>query len=126
MSHKQTKESATEKEIGTKETAQIKPLITRNTIRVVLSLEPASVQKDKKWQASLGENNAIDVAIKDESFLKRNDYRLDRFGKDDLLEVDLQATQTVVDGRITVDYAVLRVHEHKALSIPETHLKFFV
>ena len=85
----QTKESATEKEIGTKETAQIKPLITRNTIRVVLSVEPASVQKDKKWQASLGENNAIDVAIKDESFLKRNDYRLDRFGKDDLLEVDL-------------------------------------
>lgn len=69
----QTKESATEKEIGTKETAQIKPLITRNTIRVVLSVEPASVQKDKKWQASLGENNAIDVAIKDESFLKRND-----------------------------------------------------
>ena len=122
----QTKESATEKEIGTKETAQIKPLIARNTIRVVLSVEPASVQKDKRWQASLGENNAIDVAIKDESFLKRNDYRLDRFGKDDLLEVDLQATQTVVDGRITVDYAVLRVHEHKALSIPGTHLKFFV
>lgn len=60
----QTKESATEKEIGTKETAQIKPLITRNTIRVVLSVEPASVQKDKKWQASLGENNAIDVAQK--------------------------------------------------------------
>lgn len=60
----QTKESATEKEIGTKETAQIKPLITRNTIRVVLSVEPASVPKDKKWQASLGENNAIDVAQK--------------------------------------------------------------
>lgn len=122
----QTKESATQKEIETEETAQIKPLFTRNTIRVLLAVEPASVDKVKKWRASLGENNVIDVAVKDESFLKGNDNQLDRLGKDDLLEVDLQTTQTVVDSRITVEYAVLRVHEHKTLSLPGTHWKFFV
>lgn len=63
--------------------------------------------------------------MEDEAFLAKFGDQLESFGKDDLLEADLRTTQFVLDDRIRVEFAVVKVHEHQRLSIPGTHKKFY-
>lgn len=107
-------------EVDAFEAEQPKTILTQNTMQVAVLIESPSFRDGNKWRVSLGEKNSFYASVEDEEFLKRVDDRLERFGKGDLLKVDLQTTQSMVSGRITVEYAILKVYEHKTLPVQGT------
>jgi hypothetical protein len=55
------------------------------------------------------------TTIEDTEFLAKIDAGM-RFGKGDLLNVDLRRIQRMVDSRLVSDYRVVKVREHRAPS----------
>lgn len=52
--------------------------------------------------------------IVDVDFLARIDSGDERFGKGDVLIVDLRRIQSITDNGLKLEYAVEKVHEHRA------------
>lgn len=104
-------------EVDSFEAAQPRTVISRNTMDVAVLIESPSSKDGNKWKVSLGDKNSIYVSLEDTDVLKRIDAGLERFGKGDLLRVDLQTTQSMLGSKIILEYAVLKVYEHKAAPV---------
>lgn len=86
-------------------------LVSENVVTMALILVAAVFQDGNKWRFSDGASSFA-VTIEDEAFLARvNDG--ERFGKGDVLTVELRIVQTRTGSKISVDRAIQRVVEHR-------------
>jgi len=81
------------------------------TTRKVLLIESVVFKEGNKWRVHDG-SSAFHAAIEDDAFLARVDAG-ERFGKSDVLVVDLRQTQTIAGGKLTTDFCITKVVEHK-------------
>lgn len=88
------------------------PLSDSIAAGVVLKIESAVFKDGNKWRFTDGSRSFF-AAIEDSDFLARIDSGQERFGKADLLVVDLRQLQFAVDGELKSEYRILRVMEHK-------------
>ena len=65
-----------------------------------------------KWRVHDGQS-AFFTAMDDGEFLNKVNAG-ERFGKGDVLVVDLQQIQTVSNGTLRTEFRILKVHEHRA------------
>jgi len=82
--------------------------VSRN---VLLQIESAVFREGNKWRFSDG-GVAFHAEIADEDFLARVNAG-ERFGKLDVLRVDLQRIQSITDNGLKLRHVITRVHEHR-------------
>ncbi|MDL2060351.1 hypothetical protein MUN46_011565 [Mesosutterella sp. AGMB02718] len=87
--------------------------INSHVNEAALLIETASFKDGGKWKVSLGEKNSIFASIEDTEFLARIDEGKERFGKGDVLIVDLETKQMVEGGKLVIRYSILKVKQHK-------------
>lgn len=80
---------------------------------VLLQIESAVFKDGNKWRVHDGQQPFY-VEIADEAFLARVAAGLERFGKGDILVVDLRRLQLLTDTGLRTESQVLRVLEHRA------------
>ena len=80
---------------------------------VLLQIESAVFKDDHKWRFNDG-GSSFFGEISDSSFIEKINAGVERFGKGDVLCVDLRKIQTVTDHGLRMEYAITRVHEHRA------------
>lgn len=80
--------------------------------RKVLLLESVVFKEDNKWRVHDGQY-PFHAALEDEEFLAKINNG-ERFGKGDVLVVDLRQVQTIDNGQLKTDYSIVKVHEHRA------------
>lgn len=85
--------------------------VTDTTIRMHLIIEAPVFKEGNKWRFSDGQTSFY-ADILDKEFLARVDAG-ERFGKGDVLVVDLQLIQDRSGGKITTERVILRVIEHR-------------
>lgn len=81
--------------------------------RVLLQVESAVFKDGNKWRLSDGSSTFF-AAIADEEFLSRVESGSERFGKGDLLVVNLRRVQYITDAGLKTEVNVEKVLEHKA------------
>lgn len=81
--------------------------------KTLLQIESAVFKDGNKWRFSDGSNSFF-AEITDEQFLARIDSGDERFGKGDVLIVDLRRIQSITDTGLKSEYMIQHVHEHKA------------
>jgi len=86
-------------------------VVSDSVARKVLLLESVVFKEDNKWRVHDGQY-AFHAAMDDEAFLAKINTG-ERFGKGDVLVVDLRQTQTIADGALKTEYRIVKVHEHK-------------
>jgi hypothetical protein len=91
---------------------------------VLLQIESAVFKDGNKWRFSDGANSFF-AEIADEAFRARIDSGDERFGKGDVLVVDLRRVQSITDTGLKSEYVIERVRQHKAplqmgLPLPRT------
>jgi len=79
--------------------------------KVLLQIESAVFREGYKWRFSDG-GGAFYAEIADDDFLARVNAG-ERFGKLDVLLVDLQRIQSITDNGLRVRHVIIRVHEHR-------------
>jgi hypothetical protein len=80
--------------------------------RKVLLVESVVFKDGNKWRVHDGQYPFF-AALDDEEFLaKVNDG--ERFGKGDVLVVDVRQIQTIEAGTLKTEYRIVKVHEHRA------------
>ena len=79
----------------------------------LLQIESAVFKDGNKWRFSDGASSFF-AEITDQGFLARIDSGDERFGKGDVLVVDLRRIQSITDTGLKSEYVVERVREHKA------------
>lgn len=89
------------------------PLSDAITAGVVLKIESAVFKDGNKWRFTDGSRSFF-AAIEDTAFLARIDSGAERFGKADMLVVELRQVQFAIDGELKSDYRIVRVIEHRA------------
>jgi hypothetical protein len=80
---------------------------------VLLQIESAVFKDGNKWRFSDGSNSFF-AEIGDEAFRARIESGDERFGKGDVLVVDLRRIQSITDTGLKSEYIIDRVREHKA------------
>lgn len=80
---------------------------------VLLQIESAVFKDDNKWRFSDGATSFY-AEIGDEDFLARINSGDERFGKGDVLVVDLRRVQSISDSGLKLEYTVVKVREHRA------------
>lgn len=80
---------------------------------VLLQIESAVFKDDNKWRFSDGATPFF-AEISDPDFLARINSGDERFGKGDVLVVDLRRTQSISDTGLKTELAVEKVLEHRA------------
>ena len=80
---------------------------------ILLQIESAVFKDGNKWRFHDG-SSAFHAEIEDVDFLNRVESGAERFGKGDILVVDLRRVQTVTDAGLRTDSSVVRVVEHRA------------
>ena len=80
---------------------------------VLVQIESAVFKEDNKWRFHDGANPFF-AEIIDKEFRARIESGDERFGKGDVLIVDLRRVQTVTDNGLKLEYIVEKVHEHRA------------
>lgn len=80
---------------------------------VLLQIESAVFKDTNKWRFHDG-STAFFAEIADAEFLARINAGTERFGKADVLIVDLRRIQTVSDSGLKLEYQVTKVIEHRA------------
>ena len=88
--------------------------VSENTVRMALVLVAPVFQDNNKWRFNDGASSFA-AAIEDEAFIARVDNG-ERFGKGDVLTVDMRITQTRTAGKIDVQRVIQKVHEHREAS----------
>jgi hypothetical protein len=85
--------------------------VSENTVIMALFLVAPVFQDGNKWRFSDGASSFA-ATIEDEDFIARvNDG--ERFGKDDVLTVEMRVTQVKANGKIEVRRVVQKVLEHR-------------
>jgi hypothetical protein len=80
---------------------------------VLLLIEHAVFKESHKWKLNDGATTFF-AEITDQDFMRRVESGQERFGKGDVLVVDLRRVQSVGDGGLKVENEVVRVREHRA------------
>lgn len=80
---------------------------------VLLQIESAVFKADNKWRFSDGATSFF-AEIADLDFVARIESGDERFGKGDVLIVDLRRVQSITDNGLKLEYTLERVHAHKA------------
>lgn len=86
-------------------------IVSDSVARKVLLLESVVFKEDNKWRVHDGQY-AFHAAMDDADFLAKINHG-ERFGKGDVLVVDLQQIQSISEGALKTEYRILKVHEHK-------------
>ena len=90
-------------------------ILSQDTAIRIVMLETAALYKDQaKWRFKMGEGSSFFAVITDEEFLQRIDNGSERFGRGDLLKVELETVQTLSAGKILVSYNIRKVLDHKS------------
>jgi len=89
--------------------------ISENVNRMSLILVSATFQEGNKWRFNDG-SLSFSAAILDEDFISRVNNG-ERFGKGDVLDVELRVKQVKTGSKITSERQVLKVFEHRVASI---------
>lgn len=79
---------------------------------VLLQIESAVFKDGNKWRMNDG-STAFYAEMCDAGFQGRVDAGLERFGKGDILVVDLRRLQTVTDGGLRTEWSIVQVLEHR-------------
>lgn len=80
---------------------------------VLLQIESAVFKEDNKWRFSDGATPFF-AEIADPDFVARINSGDERFGKGDVLVVDLRRIQSITDNGLKLEYLIEKVHEHRA------------
>lgn len=80
---------------------------------IIVQIESAVFKDGNKWRLTDG-GNSFYAEISDPDFIARVQSGQERFGKADILVVDLQRQQLIVGDKLRTDYTVVKVHEHRA------------
>lgn len=80
---------------------------------VLLQIESAVFKDDNKWRFSDG-STPFFAEIADQRFLARINSGDERFGKGDVLIVDLRRIQSISDAGLKLEYMIEKVNEHRA------------
>ena len=80
---------------------------------VLLQIESAVFKDDNKWRFSDGSGSFF-AEVADTIFVNKINSGDERFGKGDVLIVDLRRIQTISDNGLKMEYSIVRVHEHRA------------
>ena len=83
------------------------------TESILLQIESAVFKDGNKWRFSDGSNSFF-AEIADDAFMARIDSGDERFGKGDVLVVDLRRIQSITDNGLKSEYVIERVRQHKA------------
>lgn len=83
------------------------------TSGVLLQIESAAFKDDNKWRFSDGATTFF-AEILDEDFIASINSGAERFGKGDVLIVDLRRVQSVTDNGLKLECSIVKVLEHKA------------
>lgn len=86
-------------------------VVSDTTSRKVLLIESLTFKDGNKWRVHDGTNNFY-ASIEDKEFLDRIDAG-ERFGKGDVLVVDLRQTQSIVGARLVNESTIVKVLEHR-------------
>lgn len=89
------------------------PLSDSTTRGVILQIESAVFKEGNKWRFTDG-SRSFYAAIEDPDFLARIASGEERFGKADMLVVDLRQIQYAANGELKSEWRILRVTEHRA------------
>jgi hypothetical protein len=87
-------------------------VVSDSTARKMLLIESVTFKDQNKWRVHDGQS-AFFSSMDDGEFLKKVNAG-ERFGKGDVLVVDLQQIQTVTGGALRTEFRILKVHEHRA------------
>jgi len=87
-------------------------VVTDTTTQRMLLIESAVFKDGNKWRFSDG-TATFHAAIEDAEFKARIEQGLERFGKGDVLIVDLHVIQTVANGELRNTYSIDHVIEHR-------------
>jgi hypothetical protein len=93
------------------------PIVSDTIVEEMVQIESLTFKDGNKWRVHNG-IAPFYTTIEDAEFLAKIDAGM-RFGKGDLLDVDLRRIQRMVDSRLVSDYRVVKVREHRA---PSQHL----
>jgi hypothetical protein len=85
----------------------------QTTERILLQIESAVFKDGNKWRFNDGTNSFF-AEVADQDFRARIESGSERFGKGDVLVVDLRRIQSITDQGLKSDWIVERVREHKA------------
>jgi hypothetical protein len=77
-----------------------------------LQIESAVFKEGNKWRFTDG-SRSFHAAIEDASFLARVETGVERFGKNDILIVDLRQLQYAINGELKSEYQVVSVRDHR-------------
>lgn len=80
---------------------------------VLLQIESAVFKDENKWRFGDGATSFF-AEISDPDFLARINSGDERFGKGDVLVVDLRRVQSISDSGLKLEYTVVKVREHRA------------
>lgn len=80
---------------------------------VLLQIESAVFKEDNKWRFSDGATPFF-AEITDQKFLARINSGDERFGKGDVLIVNLRRIQSISDAGLKLEYVIDKVSEHRA------------
>jgi len=87
-------------------------VVSDTVTRKVLLLESVVFKDANKWRVHDGKY-PFHAALEDPDFLTKIDNG-ERFGKGDVLVVDLRQIQTIGNGVLKTDYSIVKVHDHRA------------
>ncbi len=88
-------------------------VLTQNVAKCVVMIETAAFKDKAKWKVKIGEQNSVFASIEDQQFVDRIDKGVELFGKGDVLLVDMETKQTLSNGKISIQYTIKKVHDHK-------------
>ncbi|WP_244113660.1 hypothetical protein [Burkholderia cepacia] len=87
-------------------------IVSDTTSRKMLQIESLTFKDGNKWRVHDGISNFY-ASIEDQEFLNKIDSG-ERFGKGDVLIVDLRQVQSVVGARLVIESSIVKVLEHRA------------
>lgn len=94
--------------------AQEADVASDNTmLRILVQVESAVFRDGNKWRVSDG-STTFHAAMEDVDFIARVDAGLERFGKGDVLIVDMRRVQLITDNGLKSEWSIIKVHEHRA------------
>ncbi|MBU3595067.1 hypothetical protein ICN10_01480 [Polynucleobacter sp. 86C-FISCH] len=80
---------------------------------ILLQIESIAFKDDNKWRFSDGSGTFF-AEIADPVFIEKINSGAERFGKGDVLVVDLRRVQTITDNGLKMEYSITRIHDHRA------------
>lgn len=104
-----TKEDVPAFDLAASEADVVSDTVSRG---VLLQIESAVFKDGNKWRFNDGASSFF-AELGDAAFIARIESGLERFGKGDLLIVDLRRIQSVTDNGLKLEYTVDRVLEHR-------------